>query len=168
MQALCRETLQNTLRQTTLLQSKASSSSTTSPPVLTVADIAMFRNSEKRQTPLRSLHKLARAALNAITEAGPSSSMNKNLHDWFPWMPYIACHESATDIIGPGVTHAIAEFVEGTRDPNQYGQPRLDFIIYRIDGTRCRVHPGTKKANDVKLVFSSLTHDTELSWATLV
>ena len=51
-------------------------------------------------------------------------------------MSYIACHESAADIIGPGVTHAVAEFVEGTRDPNQYGQPRLDFIIYRIDGTR--------------------------------
>ena len=147
---------------------QASSSSTTSPPVLTFADIAMFRNSVQRQTPLRSLHKLARAALNAITEAGPSSSMNKNLHDWFPWMPYIACHESATDIIGPGVTHAIAEFLEGTRDPNQYGQPRLDFIIYRIDGTRCRVHPGTKKANDAKLLFSSLNHDAALSWATLV
>jgi len=150
-----------------ITEPQESSPSTASPPVLTVADIAMKRNAEKRHRPGRSLHKLARAALNAITEAGPSSSINKNLDDWFPWMAYIACHESATDIIGPGVTHAIAEFVEGTRDPNQYGQPRLDFIIYRIDGTRCRVHPGTKKANDAKPLLSSSNHGAELSWMTL-
>ena len=144
-----------------------SSPSTASPPGLTVADIAMKRNAEKRQRPVRSLHKLARAALNAITEAGPSSSISKNLDDWFPWMAYIACHESATDIIGPGVTHAIAEFLEGTRDPNQYGQPRLHFIIYRIDGTCCRVHPGAKKANDAEPLLSSSNHGAELSWMTL-
>ena len=146
---------------------QGSSSSTASPPVLTVADITMRRNAEKRQRPLRPLHKLARTALNAITEAGPSSSITKNLDDWFPWIPYIACHESAADIIGPGVTHAVAEFVEGTRDPNQYGQPRLDFIVYRIDGTRCRVHPGTKKANDAKPLLSSLNQGAELSWTTV-
>ena len=150
-----------------ITEPQESSPSTASPPVLTVADIAMKRNAEKRHRPGRSLHKLARAALNAITEAGPSSSINKNLDDWFPWMAYIACHESATDIIGPGVTHAIAEFVEDTRDPNQFGQPRLDFIIYRIDGTRCRVHPGTKKANDAQPLLSSSNHGAELSWMTL-
>ena len=150
-----------------ITEPQASSPSTASPPVLTVADIAMKRNAEKRQRPVRSLHKLARAALNAITEAGPSSSISKNLDDWFPWMAYIACHESATDIIGPGVTHAIAEFLEGTRDPNQYGQPRLDFIIYRIDGTRCRVHPGAKKANDAEPLLSSSNLGAELSWMTL-
>ena len=150
-----------------ITEPQESSPSTASPPVLIVADIAMKRNAEKRHRPVRSLHKLARAALNAITEAGPSSSINKNLDDWFPWMAYIACHESATDIIGPGVTHAIAEFVEDTRDPNQFGQPRLDFLIYRIDGTRCRVHPGTKKANDAKPLLSSSNHGAKLSWMTL-
>ena len=144
-----------------------SSPSTASPPVLTVADIAMKRNDEKRQRPKRSLHRLARAALNAITEAGPSSSISKNLDDLFPWMAYIACHESAADIIGPGVTHATAEFLEGIRDPNQHGQPRLDFIIYRIDGTLCRVHPGTKKANDAKPLLSSSNHGAEALWMTL-
>ena len=82
-------------------------------------------------------------------------------------MAYIACHESATDISGAGVTHAIAEFLEGTRDPNQYGQPRLDFITYRIDGTCCRAHPSAKKANDVEPLLSSSNHGAELSWMAL-
>lgn len=143
---------------------------------LSLADAEMMRNAEAARTPLRSLHRLARDALNAITSAGVNSTIDKNLDCWFPWKEYIACHGSASDIIGEGVTHAVAEFIEGTCDANQGGQQRLDFVVYRLDGTHCRLHPGTKKTNDAKPIFSYVTdgqnHATEqiraqLMWSAL-
>ena len=122
---------------------------------LSLADVATLRDAEKARTPQRSLHKLARETLNTITNAGVDSELDKNLDGWFPWKEYIACHNLAPDIVGPGVTHAIAEFIEGTRDANRNGQQRLDFVLYRLDGTHCRLHPGSKKANDAAPVFSS-------------
>ena len=124
-------------------------------PRLSLADVATLRDAEKARTPKRSLHKLARDSLNTITNAGVDSELDKNLDGWFPWKEYIACHNRAADIVGPGVTHASAEFIEGTRDANRGGQQRLDFVLYRLDGTHCRLHPGTKQANDAAPVFSS-------------
>ena len=116
----------------------------------------MIRNTEKARRPVRSLHKLARGALNAITSAGINTTTDKNLDRWSPWREYIACHDSAEVIIGQGVTHAVAELIEGTRDANRDGQQRLDFVAYRIDGTRCRVHPGRTKASDATLIDEEL------------
>ena len=101
----------------------------------------------------RSLHRLARDTLNNITLAGHDT----NLEDqWFLWRSYVACHDNAVLIIGTGVTKATAEFIEGTTDPNRGGQQRLDFVIYRSDGTYCRLHPGSTKRNDAQpLVFDS-------------
>ena len=113
-----------------------------------------LRAAEAAHRPIRSLHKLARDALNAITKAGVDSSDSKDLDRWFPWKEYIACHANASDIIGEGVSHAVAEFIASTRDGNRGGQPRLDFVVYRSDGTYCRLHPGSKQSLDAEPVFS--------------
>ena len=121
---------------------------------LSLHDAERLRAAEAARRPKRSLHKLARDALNAITKAGVDSTASKDLDDWFPWKEYIACHAMAPDIIGEGVTHAVAEFIANTRDGNRGGQPRLDFVVYRSDGTYCRLHPGSKQSLDARPIFS--------------
>jgi hypothetical protein len=115
-------------------------------------DIEQLQTEERSYEPRRNLHDAARDALNAITVAGYSSNMVRNLEPWFPWRPYVACHAQAGVIIGSGITLAVAEFIEGTKDPNRGGQPRLDFVFYRTDGSYCRLHPGPKKRGDAKPV----------------
>jgi hypothetical protein len=112
-------------------------------------DIQTLTAQEDAYRPCRSLHKLARNALNAIMQAGEDT----NLEGWFPWQSYVACHENALMIIGTGVTGATAEFIEGTKDSNRDGWARLDFVIYRSDRTYCRLHPGARKVNDAKPLF---------------
>jgi hypothetical protein len=119
---------------------------------LSVSDIPKLRHAETTRRPKRFLHELARHALDQITSAGVDSTLDKDLDNWFPWKEYIACHNLGHDVIGEGVTHAVAEFIEGTRDGNRGGQQRLDFVVYRCDGSYCRLHPGSKPSLDAKLV----------------
>ena len=129
---------------------------------LSLEDAAVLRAAESARRPPRSLHNLARHALNTITDSGEYAIiLDKNLDIWFPWKEYIACNDEASKIIGPGVTHAVAEFIDGTSDANRGGQKRLDFVVYRLDGTHCRLHPGTKKVNDAKPLLSSANLATE-------
>ena len=130
---------------------------------LTLADAEELRRREQAITPKRSLHKLARAALNSISQAATNVEhteeldawlRTEDLETWFPWRAYIACHPRSSEIIGSGVTHAKAEFINGTKDPNRGGQRRLDFIVRRSDGTLCRLHPGGRRSGDAKLIFS--------------
>ena len=102
---------------------------------LRTGDIEQLRTAERSFAPKRSLQQLARNALNAISTAGSNSSMDRNLEHWFPWRSYVACNENAHAIIGSRVTLAMAEFIDGTKDPNRGRQPRLDFVLYRTDGT---------------------------------
>ena len=120
------------------------------PVLLTAADVDNLQAAEERIKPPRSLHRLARNTLNDMITAGVNSDIDRNLEQWFPWRTYIACHEKAYEIIGTGVTHAIAEYIPETRDSNRGYQQRLDFVIYRADGTRCRLHPGQKRSQDAK------------------
>ena len=124
---------------------------------LSLHDAATLRAAVAAIQPKRDLHKLAREALNAITTAGVHSTASRDLDDWFPWKEYIACHADAPDIIGEGVTHAVAEFIENTSDGNRGGQRRLDFVVYRSDGTYCRLHPGSKKSLDAKPFYSVMS-----------
>ena len=96
--------------------------------LLRAEDIHTLRAAE-RAAPKRSLHKLARKALNTITEAGPNSTVDRDLGTWFPWQSYVANHRHAHDVIGPGITSATAEFMDSTRDGNRRGQNRLDFVF---------------------------------------
>ena len=142
---------------------------------LSLHDAATLCAAEAAHRPKRSLHNLARDALNAITKAGVHSTASKDLDGWFPWKEYIACHANAPYIIGEGVTHAVAEFIANTSDGNRGGQPRLDFVVYRSDGTYCRLHPGSKQSLDAKPFsppISSVDPATEripamIQWAAL-
>ena len=110
-----------------------------------------IRQREAARGPPRSLHKLARDALDAISNSPTQHTVD--LDGYFPWVQYVAAHTHSAAIIGPGITRARAVFLPGTNDPNRGGAPRLDFCFYRTDGTVCRVHPGGKPKNDAKLVF---------------
>ena len=134
--------------------------------LLTVADLDDLQASEATIKPTKSLHRLARAALNGIIDAGVINNINRNLEHWFPWRRYLACHTYAYDIIGTGVTHATAEYISETRDPNRRYQKRLDFVIYRADGTICRLHPGTKQKMMPSRGRIDVTSDPVLSAAT--
>ena len=116
-------------------------------------DIEQLREAERSIAPRRSLQRLARMALEEITKAGPNSSMDKNLEHMFPWRAYVACHADARAIIGSGIALAMAEFIDDTKDANRGGQARLDFVFYRVDGSYCRLHPGSKKRGDAKPIF---------------
>ena len=109
------------------------------------------RRQEANRGPPRSLHDLARQALNAISRR--STYAEVNLDDWFEWIPYVAAHPESERIVGPGITQAVARFRGGTTDANRGGAPRLDFCFIRVDGTVCRVHPGRKRSQDAKLIF---------------
>ena len=113
--------------------------------------VIAIQNEEAERGPPRSLHKLARDSLNAISY-GPNRA-TVDLESWFPWIQYVAAHTQSAEIIGPGITHAHAVFIPGTKDPNRGGAPRLDFCFYRTDGTVCRLHPGSRPKEDAKLAF---------------
>ena len=120
----------------------------------------------RRQYKPNELHALARAALKRMASAGTEHSMS--LSSEFPWQSYVACHARADDIIGSGIVRASAEFVAATQDANRFGKPRLDFVFYQADGSYCRLHPGTRPANDAKPIFfaASIGHATEQpAWA---
>ena len=123
---------------------------------LRLEDIIAIQNAEAAEfRPPRSLHNLARDALNNI-----SLSPNREpvvLDGVFPWMQYVAAHRQSTEIIGPGITQAIARWrtEPGASDLNRGGAPRLDFHFYRVDGTVCRVHPGGKRKKDAQLIFET-------------
>ena len=116
------------------------------PQVLRPEDIPRLRAAT--YTSRRALHQLARNALNDISLAGHENHVDKNIGERFPWQSYVACHADAFNIVASGVMLATFEFIESTRDPNHGGQPRLDLCFHRLDGTICRLHPGTKEKND--------------------
>ena len=118
----------------------------------------------RRQYAPNELHDYARAALNRIRTAGPEFPWPDvhRLDSEFPWQSYVACHARADEIIGSGIVLATAEFIADTRDPNRQGQPRLDFVFYRADGSYCRLHPGGRPSGDAKPVFFACRHATEL------
>ena len=124
------------------------------PAVLLPQHVVAIQNAEAARGPPRSLHKIARNALNAISNSANRSPVN--LDGVFPWMQYVAAHPQSADIIGTGITRAHAVFLPGTNDPNRAGAPRLDFCFYRTDGTFCRVHPGKRPKDDAQLRIESM------------
>ena len=121
------------------------------PARLMLTDVVAIQHQEAARGPPRSLHDLARDALNTISNRPIRTSVN--LDDWFPWMQYVAAHMQSAAIIGPGITHALAVFFPSTNDANRGGAPRLDFCFTRTDGTVCRVHPGKRRKDDAELTF---------------
>ena len=121
---------------------------------LDLSMVIQVRQQEAARGPPRSVHRLAREALNRISQK--SAYIDENLDDCFPWVPYVAAHASCDQIIGPGITHAMARFLPpemASRDLNRGGAPRCDFCFYRVDGSMCRVHPGKRTKDDAQLIF---------------
>ena len=114
-------------------------------------DVIGIRQREAALGPPRSRHRMARNALNQIFQNSTYDS--HSLDDVFDWVPYVAAHALSREIIGPGITHAMAQFVGETNDHNRVGAPRLDFFFYRTDGTVRRVHPGRTAKDDARLIF---------------
>ena len=121
------------------------------PAQLRPEDVIGIQNAEAARGPPRSLHNLARDALNRIS-ARPTREPVV-LDGVFPWVQYVAAHRQGAQIIGPGITQAIAMWKPGTNDSNRGGAPRLDFHFFREDGSVCRVHPGNRPKNDANLIF---------------
>ena len=118
---------------------------------LQASDLIGVRRQEANRGPPRSLHNMARRALNAISQS--STYAEVNLDDWFEWIPYVAAHAESEKIVGPGIKRAVARFRAATTDANRGGAPRLDFCFIRVDGTVCRVHPGPRRSQDAQLKF---------------
>ena len=124
------------------------------PAQLTLGDVIAIQNAEAAEfRPPRSLHGLARDALNTISLSPTREAVD--LDGVFPWRQYVAAHRQSAEIIGPGITQAIARWRTGTNDCNRGGAPRLDFHFHRVDGTVCRVHPGDKPRKDARLIFET-------------
>ena len=132
----------------------ASVGSADGPPAaarLRPEDVTAIQNAEAARGPPRSLHKLARDALNRISAMPTREPVV--LDGDFPWVQYVAAHRQGAQIIGPGITQAIAMWKPRTNDSNRGGAPRLDFHFFREDGSVCRVHPGNRPKNDANLIF---------------
>ena len=78
------------------------------------------------------------------------------------WRDYLACHAEARRIIGPGVVGfegRFLDFLEPNRGqlnlPGRYGKQRFDFVVHRMDGTACRLHPS--ETRDAKPVIGYLS-----------
>ena len=122
-------------------------------PLLLLEHVVAIQNEEARLfRPPRSLHQLARNALELIADS-PTRDTVDNLGDYFPWRQYVAAHKDSATIIGPGITNAKAVFEQGRHDANRGGAARLDFWFYRTDGSVIRVHPGNKPKNDAKFLL---------------
>ena len=115
-------------------------------------DVRAIQRAERDRGPPRSLHQLARNALNDIEDRDPR--IDVSLDNEFPWREYIVAHNESDAIIGAGIVQARAVFFNDQKDPNRGGASRLDFCFVRSDDTVCRVHPGIKRSGDAKLRFA--------------
>ena len=115
-------------------------------------DVRAIQRAERDRGPPRSLHQLARNALNDIEDRDPP--IDVSLDNEFPWREYIAAHNESAKIIGTGIVQARAVFFKDQKDPNRGGASRVDFCFVRSDDTVCRVHPGLKRSGDAKLRFA--------------
>ena len=79
-------------------------------------DLAMVvgtRQQEVARGPPRSLHNMVRGTLNQISQNPTYES--QHLDDFFDRVPYVAAHDHSDQIIGSGIAHAMAQFVDGAR-----------------------------------------------------
>ena len=96
-------------------------------------------------------HDAARRLLDQIANAPEEEPLDLSIA-WEDWRVYIAKHKHSDEIVGPGVVALKAERIPNSSDPNRFGAKRLDFFVYRCDGTAVRLHPGLRKSSDAKIV----------------
>ena len=101
------------------------------------------------------LHDEARALTDKFANADHEAiGVQANLTtEWPNWKLYIANHKLAPELIGPGVKAFTVEFIDGVKDSNRGGRPRLDLVIRYVNNAYCRLHPGTLRKNDAQPRF---------------
>ena len=117
--------------------------------LLSKVELNIWRRSDRAH-----VHKVMRCELNRISAANPLEPQDLivSVDDDLPWKAYIAFHENAELIIGPGISRFTAQFIQGTKDPNRKGQLRLDFVAELVNGDKWRFHPSL---HDAKPIFVS-------------
>lgn len=127
------------------------------PVLLRVEDIEPLQRATRLAAEFstqKNRQDIARSALESAIRDGCATPIPLDeLFQGMGWREYIAWHKEARKIIGEGVVDATAETIQGVKDPNRYGQLRIDFVVYRADGSYCRLHPGTKTASDAKVRY---------------
>ena len=129
------------------------------PILLDLSELPAIRAAAPHDQTRDALHDQARETLNAFAAApydGPTC-----LNDLFPWKAYLAFHAKREMIVGPGISRAVVDQLKDVKDPNRGGRPRTDFIFYRVDGSACRIHPGTKPKDDSAPVYCPPSRATE-------
>ena len=118
------EHVASTTQQTTLL--------------LTVDDLPAWRES------LYGSHKETRAVLQQLTRQPEADVIDLEMI-WENWQAYIAKHPKSEEIVGSGIVSLKAKRIPHSSDPNNFAEKRLDFFVYRLDGSAARLHPGTTR-----------------------
>ena len=73
--------------------------------------------------------------------------------DWNVIQSYILMHAQAKEIIGSGITSITIRTVGVLKDPNRRNNLRVDFFVYRSDGTGVRLHPGKSARLDAQIIY---------------
>ena len=102
-------------------------------------------------TRLKALHGEARALLNSHADAPPTSPVDVSVA-WQNWRSYVASHAEGPAIVGAGIAKVTVESVANTKDSNRQNKNRTDFFFHRVDGSAARVHPGSTRKTDAKVV----------------
>ena len=69
-------------------------------------------------------------------------------HQWPHWKEYVAFHADCRELVGRGVVDVTAQQIQGTKDPNRGGDPRVDLVLHYRDGGYVRLHPGSRSKSD--------------------
>ena len=117
-----------------------------STPLLTVQDLPALR------TAPHGGHTDARTLLQKLANEPEAEPIDLTVM-WRDWRAYIAKHKQSEEIVGPGIVSLTAERIPNSSDPNRFGAKRLDFFVHRSDGTAVRLHPGSNRKTDAKIVF---------------
>ena len=121
------------------------------PVLLHTGELAEQRKTAvRRRSDLERLHDAARTELNRLISVQMNAGAGEpgDVSADFPWREYVATHRDAENLVGSGVVEFGAAAIAGTKDPNRGGWPRVDFVIYRLDGSYVRIHPGRTQRQD--------------------
>ena len=109
--------------------------------ILSLMDIQRLAREVRQRRTRNGLHNEAREWLNRLASCDDRDPVNLTV-GWPQWSAWLASQSKAEQRFAVGVTALTAEFIEGTRDPNRAGRPRMDFCAYLTDGSFWRFHPG--------------------------
>ena len=72
---------------------------------------------------------------------------------WSSFTAYVATLNEFRYVIGGGIVGVCAAMFQDEPGPNGQYQGRVDFVVYRIDNTFVRLHPGGSHRSSAKFKF---------------